>query len=238
GGLLQGAVGVAAAFLPAGAVIVSTKGQATDSKQVFNANPDTYKLSESSDPLASVPAMFKKIPMVVLVNAYSASASEIVAGALQDYKRATIIGKTSFGKGSVQTVRPLSNDSALKITTAYYYTPNGRSIQGFGIKPDIPVDQNKDGDPDDVLITREVDSEKHLRNKQSSEDALIKDREKRRLEEMQRIEEKNATKTPADRDKDKAKKPPELGSSDDFMLQQAVAFLNGKAVIRSSSKLE
>ncbi len=238
GGLLQGAVGVAAAFLPTGAVIVSTKGQAADSKQVFNATPETYRLSESADPLASVPAIFKKIPMVVLVNAYSASASEIVAGALQDYKRATIIGKTSFGKGSVQTVRPLSNDSALKITTAYYYTPNGRSIQGFGIKPDIPVDQNKDGDPDDVLITREVDSEKHLRNKQSSEDALIKDREKRRLEEMQRIEEKNATKTPAERDKDKAKKPTELGSSDDFMLQQAVAFLNGKAVIRSSSKLE
>jgi len=238
GGLLQGAVGVAAAFLPAGAVIVSTKGQAADSKQVFNAAPENYRLSESADPLASVPAIFKKIPMVVLVNAYSASASEIVAGALQDYKRATIIGKTSFGKGSVQTVRPLSNDSALKITTAYYYTPNGRSIQGFGIKPDIPVDQNKDGDPDDVLITREVDSEKHLRNKQSSEDALIKDREKRRLEEMQRIEEKNATKTPAERDKDKAKKPTELGSSDDFMLQQAVAFLNGTAVIRSSSKLE
>ena len=238
GGLLQGAVGVAAAFLPAGTVIVSTKGQAADSKQVFNATPETYKLSESADPLASVPAIFKKIPMVVLVNAYSASASEIVAGALQDYKRATIIGKTSFGKGSVQTVRPLSNDSALKITTAYYYTPNGRSIQGFGIKPDIPVDQNKDGDPDDVLITREVDSEKHLRNKQSSEDALIKDREKRRLEEMQRIEEKNATKTPAERDKDKAKKPTELGGSDDFMLQQAVAFLNGKTVIRSSSKLE
>jgi carboxyl-terminal processing protease len=238
GGLLQGAVGVAAAFLPAGAVIVSTKGQAADSKQVFNATPETYRLSESADPLASVPAIFKKIPMVVLVNAYSASASEIVAGALQDYKRATIIGKTSFGKGSVQTVRPLSNDSALKITTAYYYTPNGRSIQGFGIKPDIPVDQNKDGDPDDVLITREVDSEKHLRNKQSSEDALIKDREKRRLEEMQRIEEKNATKTPAERDKDKAKKPTELGGADDFMLQQAVAFLNGKTVIRSSSKLE
>jgi thymidylate synthase len=82
--------------------------------------------------------------MVVLVNAYSASASEIVAGALQDHKRATIMGKTTFGKGSVQTVRSLSADSALKITTAYYYTPQGRSIQAYGIKPDVPVDQNKD----------------------------------------------------------------------------------------------
>lgn len=176
--------------------------------------------------------------MVVLVNAYSASASEIVAGALQDYKRATIIGKTTFGKGSVQTVRPLTNDSALKITTAYYYTPTGKSIQAYGIKPDIAVDQNKDGDPDDVLITREIDSEKHLRNKQSSEEKLAADREKRRLEELQRIEEKNAKKTPEEKEKDKAKKPVELGGADDFMLTQAVAFINGDPVKRSASKLE
>ena len=238
GGLLQGAVGVAAAFLPANAIIVSTKGQAPDSKQVFNATPEMYRLGEPGDPLASVPAIFKSLPMVVLVNAYSASASEIVAGALQDYKRATIVGKTTFGKGSVQTVRPLTNDSALKITTAYYYTPNGRSIQAYGIKPDIAVDQNKDGDPDDVLITREIDSEKHLRNKQSSEDKLIEDREKRRLEELQRLEEKNAKKTPEEREKEKSKKPPELGSADDFMLQQAVAFLSGQSFKRSASKIE
>jgi carboxyl-terminal processing protease len=238
GGLLQGAVGAAAAFLPPGAVIVSTKGQTPDSRQVFNAVPAMYKLNESGDPLDEVPPLFKKIPMVVLVNAYSASASEIVAGALQDFKRATIIGKTTFGKGSVQTVRPLSSDSALKITTAYYYTPNGRSIQAFGIKPDIPVDQNKDGDPDDVLITREIDSEKHLRNKQSSEEALIKDREKRRLQELQLIEERNAKKTPEEREKEKGKRPPEFGSNEDFMLQQAVAFLNGQTVKRSASKLE
>jgi carboxyl-terminal processing protease len=238
GGLLQGAVGVAAAFLPPGAVIVSTKGQAPDSRQVFNAVPAMYKLNESNDPLDEVPPLFKKIPMVVLVNAYSASASEIVAGALQDYKRATILGKTTFGKGSVQTVRPLSSDSALKITTAYYYTPNGRSIQAFGIKPDIPVDQNKDGDPEDVLITREIDSEKHLRNKQSSEEALIKDREKRRLQELQLIEERNAKKTPEEREKEKSRRPPEFGSNDDFMLQQAIAFLNGQTVKRSASKLE
>ena len=238
GGLLQGAVGVAAAFLPPNAIIVSTKGQAPDSKQVFNATPEMYRLGEPGDPLASVPTMFKSLPMVVLVNAYSASASEIVAGALQDYKRATIVGKTTFGKGSVQTVRPLTSDSALKITTAYYYTPNGRSIQAYGIKPDIAVDQNKDGDPDDVLITREIDSEKHLRNKQSSEEKLIEDREKRRLEELQRMEEKNANKTPEDREKEKSKKPPEFGSADDFMLQQALAFLNGQPVKRSASKLE
>jgi carboxyl-terminal processing protease len=172
------------------------------------------------------------------VNAFSASASEIVAGALQDHKRAIIIGKTTFGKGSVQTVRPLSADSALKLTTAYYYTPTGKSIQAFGIKPDIAVDQNAEGDPDDVLITREIDSEKHLKNKQSSEEKLIKDREQRRLEELQRIEELNAKKTPEQREKDRKKRPAEFGSAEDFMLTQAAAYLKGQPIKKSKSRLE
>ena len=238
GGILQGAVGVSAAFLPQGSVIVSTKGQASNSQQVYKAEPDNYKLSESSDPLAQLPEAFKKLPLVVLTNAYSASASEIVAGALQDYKRGTIMGKTTFGKGSVQTVRQISSDTALKITTAYYYTPSGKSIQAYGIKPDIAVDQNAEGDPYDVLITREVDNENHLRNKQKSEDKLITDREKRRMEELQSLEEKNASMTPEDKAKEKAKKPPEFGSKEDFMLTQAVAYLTGNTVIRSKSKLE
>jgi carboxyl-terminal processing protease len=238
GGLLQGAVGVSAAFLPNDALVVSTKGQAEDAKQLFNASFSNYKLSESKDALAELAPIFKKVPMVVMVNAFSASASEIVAGALQDHKRATIIGKTTFGKGSVQTVRPLSNDSALKLTTAYYYTPTGKSIQAFGVKPDIPVDQNAEGDPDDVLITREIDSEKHLKNKQSSEEKLIKDREKRRLEELQRIEEINAKKTTEEKDKDRKKRPPEFGTAEDFMLTQAAAYLKGQPVKRSKSRLE
>jgi carboxyl-terminal processing protease len=238
GGILQGAVGVSAAFLPQGSTIVSTKGQSNSSKQVFKAEPENYKLSESSDPLAGVPDAFKKIPLVVLTNAYSASASEIVAGALQDYKRGTIMGKTTFGKGSVQTVRQISSDTALKITTAYYYTPTGKSIQAYGIKPDIAVDQNADGDPNDVLISREVDSENHLRNKQKSEDKLITDREKRRMDELQILEEKNSKMTPEEKAKEKAKKAPEFGSPEDFMLTQAKAYLTGNTVIRSKSKLE
>ncbi|MEO0048377.1 MAG: hypothetical protein RLZZ410_1336 [Pseudomonadota bacterium] len=238
GGLLQGAVGVSAAFLANDTLVVSTKGQSEDAKQVFKATPANYKLGEPNDPLAQLPNSLKKVPMVVLVNAFSASASEIVAGALQDHKRATIIGKTTFGKGSVQTVRPLSADSALKLTTAYYYTPTGKSIQAFGIKPDIPVDQNPDGDPDDVLITREIDSEKHLRNKQSSEEKLINDREKRRIEELQRIEDLNAKKTPEEKEKDRKKRPAEFGTAEDFMLQQASAYLKGQTVKRSKSRLE
>ncbi len=238
GGLLQGAVGVSAAFLPSDALVVSTKGQSEDAKQLFTANFNNYRLSENKDVFAELPQVFKKVPMVVLVNAFSASASEIVAGALQDHKRATIMGKTTFGKGSVQTVRPLSADSALKLTTAYYYTPSGKSIQAFGVKPDIPVDQNAEGDPDDALITREVDSEKHLKNKQSSEEKLINDREKRRLEELQRIEEINAKKSPEEKEKDRKKRPAEFGSAEDFMLTQAAAYLKGQPVKRSKSRLE
>jgi carboxyl-terminal processing protease len=238
GGLLQGAVGVSAAFLPTDALIVSTKGQTEEAKQVFKSTFDNYRLSENNDALAQLSPVFKKVPLVVLVNAFSASASEIVAGALQDHKRATIIGKTTFGKGSVQTVRPLSADSALKLTTAYYYTPTGKSIQAFGIKPDIAVDQNAEGDPDDVLITREIDSEKHLKNKQSSEEKLIKDREQRRLEELQRIEELNAKKTPEQKEKDRKKRPPEFGSVEDFMLTQAAAYLKGQPIKKSKSRLE
>jgi carboxyl-terminal processing protease len=238
GGLLQGAVGVSAAFLPTDTLIVSTKGQTEEAKQVFKSTFDNYRLSENNDALAQLSPVFKKVPLVVLVNAFSASASEIVAGALQDHKRATIIGKTTFGKGSVQTVRPLSADSALKLTTAYYYTPTGKSIQAFGIKPDIAVDQNAEGDPDDVLITREIDSEKHLKNKQSSEEKLIKDREQRRLEELQRIEELNAKKTPEEKEKDRKKRPAEFGSAEDFMLTQAAAYLKGQPIKKSKSRLE
>ena len=113
GGLLQSAVGVAGAFLPDNAVVVSTNGQIADAKQTFRDTYDNYRLpSFDSDPLKNLPAIFKKVPMVVLTNAYSASASEIVAGALQDHHRALIVGKTTFGKGSVQTVRPMTADTA------------------------------------------------------------------------------------------------------------------------------
>ena len=127
GGLLQSAVGVAGAFLPANSVVVSTNGQIPDAKQIFRDTYDNYRLpSFDSDPLKDKCRIFKNVPMIVLTNAYSASASEIVAGALQDQHRALIVGKTTFGKGSVQTVRPMTADTALRLTTAYYYTPSGQ----------------------------------------------------------------------------------------------------------------
>ena len=127
GGILGSAVAAADIFLDRG-LIVYTKGRATDSEMRFSAM--------SAD-------LLKNAPMVVLVNGGSASASEIVAGALQDHKRAVIMGSKTFGKGSVQTILPMNNNAALKLTTALYYTPSGRSIQAEGITPDIVLDKVK-----------------------------------------------------------------------------------------------
>lgn len=127
GGILNGAVAISDLFLEGG-LIVYTKGRISDSKLSFDAKPVD---------------ILDGAPMIVLVNDGSASASEIVAGALQDHKRAIIMGQKTFGKGSVQTILPMMNDSALKLTTARYYTPSGRSIQASGIEPDITIDQVK-----------------------------------------------------------------------------------------------
>ena len=228
---------MAGAFLPPNSVVVSTNGQIPDSKQVYRDTYDNYRLqSFDSDPLKDVPAIFKTVPMIVLTNAYSASASEIVAGALQDQHRALILGKTTFGKGSVQTVRPMTADTALRLTTAYYYTPSGRSIQNKGIRPDIPVDQYAEGDPDDALVTREVDYSNHLANTQDpNEKKEAEQREAGTHGPVAQLEEQNDKKTPEQRQKDRERKPVEFGSLDDFMLQQALNKLEGKPVQESKS---
>jgi carboxyl-terminal processing protease len=219
GGLLQSAIGVAAAFLPRGAEVVSTNGQLEESRAHFYGRPEYYMLGRGIDPLAKVPDLFKTVPMVVLVNTGSASASEIVAGALQDYKRAAIVGSPTFGKGSVQTIRPLSGEAAVKLTTARYYTPGGRSIQARGILPDVPVDETAEGDGLNALRMREADLQRHLLNDKE------RDRSAEAATRHEDIQEQIRILSAARR-----RKPLDFGSGDDFQLAQALRQLQGLPV--------
>ena len=188
GGLLNGAVGVSAAFLPPKALVVSTDGRTDDARRKYLAVPEDYLRGTHDDFIRNLPASIKTVPMVVLVNGGSASASEIVAGALQDHKRAVVMGTQSFGKGSVQTILPLNSNAAIKLTTARYFTPSGRSIQAKGIVPDIVVEETPNGNGSGARI-READLDRHLMN----------DREKEAAKEAPKPQAKPATKPSKDK---------------------------------------
>ncbi|WP_422417936.1 S41 family peptidase [Pseudomonas sp. GZD-222] len=188
GGVLQSAVEVADHFLTKG-LIVYTKGRIANSELRFSADP-----ADASE----------GVPLVVLINGGSASASEIVAGALQDQKRGVLMGTDSFGKGSVQTVLPLNNDRALKLTTALYYTPNGRSIQAQGILPDIEVRQAKLTAEADNDNFKEADLQGHLGNGNGG----------------------------ADRPSGSSKRK-ERPQDNDFQLSQALSLLKGLSITHS-----
>ncbi|CAN7273767.1 S41A family C-terminal processing peptidase-3 [Acidovorax sp. 99] len=230
GGLLDAAVAISAAFLPENVTVVTTNGQLADSKATYKAAPDYYQRRGGGDPLKRLPASLKAVPLVVLVNEGSASASEIVAGALQDHKRATIMGSQTFGKGSVQTVRPLGPDTGIKLTTARYYTPSGKSIQAKGIVPDVMIDESEEGNIFAALRMREADLDKHL-NSGQGEEKKDEAREKAREEARKRMEEE-AKKPAADR------KVPEFGSDKDFQLVQALNQLKGRPVLVSKTLTE
>jgi carboxyl-terminal processing protease len=213
GGLLEQAISISDAFLETGE-IVSTRGRKTEETQHVIARPGD---------------LAKGKPIIVLINGGSASASEIVAGALQDHKRALVMGAQTFGKGSVQTVRQLSPETALKITTARYYTPSGASIQAKGIVPDVWLDETADGNVFAALRLREADLEKHLGSPDEKKDEA---REKAREEARKRFEEQQA------KSREPVKPLPDFGTAEDFQLMQAINQLKGKPVAVSKAVIE
>lgn len=215
GGLLHSAIGVSAAFLPRDVLVVSTDGRAPDARRRYVTSPSDYIRGPGGDYLRNLPEWARTVPMAVLVNGGSASASEIVAGALQDHGRATIIGTTTFGKGSVQVILPIGQNAAIKLTTSRYFTPSGRSIQATGIEPDLVVFETPEGDL--FQRPREADLAQHLNNRHGQagrEEAPSPQAE-----------------TPVEGGTEQATRPRlEFGSDDDFQLQQAVNHLKGRPV--------
>jgi len=200
GGLLNQAILVSDAFLDKGE-IVSTRGRDPQDSERYNA---------ASGDLA------QGLPIVVLINGGSASASEIVAGALQDHRRAVIVGTKSFGKGSVQTIMPLQGDGAMRLTTARYYTPSGRSIQNLGVAPDIIVEQRvPTPEGEEEGATRKQRSEADLRGTLSN-DSLTDD-ERKLLEEERQAQEEAAKKR-----------------DEDYQLSYAVGLLRGMSVLKTN----
>jgi carboxyl-terminal processing protease len=189
----------------------------------LTANPASYaRGGESADFLKDLPDDIKTLPMVVLINGGSASASEIVAGALQDHKRAVIMGTQSFGKGSVQTILPMNNGTAIKLTTARYFTPNGRSIQAKGIVPDIVVEDATVSTAEQGMNLREADLSNHLSNPKEAEAPT-----------------KEAPKPPTVKKDDKQstdKTPMEAGTRTDYQFMQAVNLLKGIDILAPSKK--
>jgi len=207
GGLLDQAVKVADHFVQDGQMIVYTEGREKDSKMQFTARKG------GKEP---------NYPIVVVINGGSASASEIVAGALQDHRRAIILGTQSFGKGSVQTIIPLSDDSGLRLTTARYFTPKGRSIQAKGITPDITVEAaelSKAAGKNDSMHLREKDLENHFESDDKSGEAGVKKDEKK----MDKKDDKT----------DKIPQKLEENLKNDYQVLRALDLLKGWGLIKS-----
>jgi len=226
GGLLNSSVAASAAFLPKDTLVVYTEGRNSEAKMRLNAVPNDYLRNNEKDYLKNLPAAVKTVPMIVLVNGGSASASEIVAGALQDHKRAVIMGTQTFGKGSVQSVLPLGNNTAIKLTTARYYTPGGRSIQAKGIVPDIVVEDPATVDQDQTFRMREADLERHLSNSQELD--------AKGGTTVKPTAPAAPTKSPTKREEGDATKSKmlEFGSKEDYQLHQAINLLKGMNIMQ------
>ena len=233
GGLLNGAVAVSAAFLPANSLVVYTDGRTDDAKMKLKASPEFYLRDTKNDYLKRLPPEIKTVPMVTLVNGGSASASEIVAGALQDHKRSVVMGTQTFGKGSVQTILPLGNNTAIKLTTARYYTPNGQSIQAKGITPDILDEAAKD----DTERLREADLTRHLPNGKVEEAKPEAAAATKEVPAEVPAPVKAPKPTNGDDKNTKREPPAEFGSPEDLLLTQAMNYFEEGGIKKSAAKI-
>ena len=224
GGLLDAAVGLSAMFLPKDALVVYTEGRMEGSRTKYFAAKEFYS-RRGGDTLANAPDVLKTVPIVVLINGGAASASEIVAGALQDHKRATVMGTTTFGKGSVQNIIPLSQTTGVKLTTSRYFTPNGRSIQGTGIEPDVLIDQLTSDGVMSPKLQREKDLSRHL---------VGKDEKKEASADEDTSEDAQEAKIIKARDDNKKLKGFDWGNDKDYLYSQAINKLKGLPVQRST----
>jgi carboxyl-terminal processing protease len=224
GGLLDAAVGLSAMFLPKDVLVVYTEGRMEGSRTKYLASKEFYS-RRGVDSLANAPEILKTVPVVVLINGGAASASEIVAGALQDHKRATVMGTTTFGKGSVQNIIPLSQTTGVKLTTSRYFTPNGRSIQGTGIEPDVLIDQLTSDGVISPKLQREKDLTRHL---------VGKDEKKEAAPDEDTSEDAQEAKIIKARDDNKKLKGFDWGNEKDYLYSQAINKLKGLPVVRST----
>ena len=236
GGLLNSAVAVSAAFLPKDDLVVYTDGRTEDSKMRLFATRENYLRGGAfrDDYLAKLPDAVKKVPIVILVNQGTASASEIVAGALQDHKRAIVMGTQTFGKGSVQSIVPLNNNTAIKLTTARYYTPNGRSIQAKGITPDIVVEDPSVPSDERGITLREADLQRHL---MGDDEKAAKPEATPEVQPEVKPDAKPETKAkPVTKDGEKQPRVSrrEIDDKNDFQLAQAINHLKGVPVMASA----
>ncbi len=228
GGLLNGAVAVTAAFVKPDSLVVYTEGRTEDARMRLTASREHYLRPMQMDYLKDLPEGVKQVPMVVLVNGGSASASEIVAGALQDHKRAVIMGTRTFGKGSVQTILPLGNSTAIKLTTARYFTPSGRSIQAKGIEPDITVEDPAMPESEESFGVREADLDKHLVNPAGGDEP-----EPASAKPADAIKAPPASKPGTEKEKKPVPlEPGEIVSKNDFQVNQALNLLKGLQILQ------